>query len=119
MVKMTTRIVERLKTGSVKNVVQFGIATMPAAPYVVVKPEASGNGRNFLVIAHFKAGQNILLENYIFNEVSTLLKNFVTTDRHGNNVRIKDAEKYTDIVVENDDSTISMERVFYVPSRLH
>ena len=116
---MTTRIVERLKTGSVKNVVPFGIATMPAAPYVVVKPESGVGERSFLIIAHFKAGQNILLEDYIFNEVSELLKNFVTTDRHGNNVRIKDADKYTDIVVENDDSTISMERIFYVPSRLH
>jgi hypothetical protein len=116
---MTTRIVERLKTGSVKNVVPFGIATMPAAPYVVVKPESVVGERSFLIIAHFKAGQNILLEDYIFNEVSELLKNFVTTDRHGNNVRIKDADKYTDIVVENDDSTISMERIFYVPSRLH
>ena len=116
---MITRFVERLKTGTVKNVVPFGVSTMPSPPYVVVKPESAQNGRNFRIIPHFGVGQNILLENYVFNELSTLLKNFVTTDRNGNNVKIKDAEEYTDIVCENDDSTISMERVFYIPSRLH
>lgn len=116
---MLTKIVAKLKTGSIKNVVPFGSA-LPAGRYVVVKPESGPNEtRRFRIIPHVAQGEQITLENYLFNEVSTLLSGFQSTDRHGNNFKVLDTGEWTDIVAENDDSTISMERVFYVPQKLY
>ena len=120
---MLTKIIERLQTGSVSNVVKFGQSNdpMPSAPYVVVKTETNPIGRQFRIIAHFNLGEtdgvsnNTLLDLYIFNELPELLSNWSYTDQYGNYVTVKDAKEYTDIVADNDDSTISMERVFYIP----
>jgi len=115
---MLTKIIERLQTGSISNVVQFG-AQLPSSPYVCVKPEVGVVGRDLRIIVHYDQGNNSALENYIFNELSTLLKDFEYTDANGNDVMVKDAGSYTDIAATNDDLTISMERLFYLPLRLH
>lgn len=117
---MITKIVERLKTGTVKNVVPYGVASLPAPPSVVVRPEADGLGRGrlFRIIAHFQPGQQTWLEDYIFDEVSDLLTDYKAVSRHGNTNIVRDVEDYIDTVVSNDDGTISMERRFLVPSRL-
>lgn len=117
---MITKIVEQLKTGSIKNVYAFGqITTTPEAPYIIVKPEAVQDLRNFRIFVHYPPAYNLDIEDYVFNELSDLLKNFQATDRYGNTVTVKDNESYTDLVTDNDDKTISMERTFYVPFRLH
>ena len=117
---MITKIVAQLKTGSIKNVVAFGAPSLPAPPYVVVKPERDGigRGRAYRIIAHFMPGQNIFLEDYVFNELSNLLDNFTARSRHNNYNRLLTEQDYTDIITSNDDKTISMERVFLLPSRL-
>jgi hypothetical protein len=115
---MIDKVVAQLKTGTIKNVIPFGFQT-PNAPYVCVKPESVPMGRAFRCIVHVKPDYVLDMENYLFNELSTLLKDWRTTDRHGNTVTVKDGDEYTDIVAVNDDSTISMERVFYVPAKLH
>lgn len=117
---MITKIVAKLKTGKIKNVVPFGSGNLPAAPYVVVKMESDGLGRGRLVriIAHMLPGQNTFLEDYIFNDVSVLLEGFETTSRHGNRNVLETENEYTDIVANNDDGTISMERRFILPSRI-
>lgn len=114
---MLTKIIERLQTGSISNVVKFGQSNdpMPSSPYVCVKPEVNPIGRQFRIIVHFDLGNNDLLDLYIFNELPELLSNWSYTDQYGNYVTVKDAKEYTDIVADNDDSTISMERVFYIP----
>lgn len=115
---MTTAIVSRLKTGTQPRVVPYGFA-LPSAPYVVVKPESGpGETRMFRIIPHFLQGQNIFLEDYVFDELTTLLSNWEAVDRNGNRATIEPTDEYSDII-ENDDSTISMERVFLIPQKLY
>lgn len=117
---MLSKIVARLKTGSIKNVVPFGsIAQNPS--YIVVKPERAENGigRRFRIIVHMKPDQQEFLEDYIFNELSTLLTDYQVESRHGNlNQLIMEDDNYTDITISNSDGTISMERCFIMPSKL-
>jgi hypothetical protein len=124
---LLTKIIERLQTGSITNVFAFGFFQNVSSPYVCLKPEIYPSGRGLRVITHYDLGNTVeennanrcALENYIFNELSMLLKDYEYTDANGNYVEVKDAGEYTDIVADNDDSTISMERLFYLPLRLH
>ena len=116
---MIDAIVARLNTGTISSVVRFGVSTLPSPPYVCVKPEIHPGGRGVRVIAHTGIDEANILDDYIFNEVSTLLKDYEFTDSNGNSLVVKDADEYTEVMADNDDNTISMERLFYVPSRLH
>ncbi len=115
---MITKIIEKLKTGSIKNVVPYGTIPLPAPPYVVVRPEADGLGRGkiFRIFAHFLPGQNIFLEDYIQKDLTNLLRYFTATTRHGNSNKLFTEQDYSDIIV-NDDGTISKERRFLMQSR--
>ena len=117
---MFTKIVARLKTGSIPNVVPFGTATLPAPPYVVVKPErdALGRGRMFRVIPHAGPDHQEFLSDYIFNELTALLDGYTAESRLGNFNKVVSEQNWTDLIGNNDDGTISMERMFLVPSRL-
>ena len=115
---MTAAIVTRLKTGTIKNVVPFG-SKPPAPPYIVVKCERVEGIRNVRVWVHHNQGYQKDIEKYVFNTLSVLLRNWTGTDSSGNTFRLKDADEYNEIVAVNDDSTLSMERVFYAPFRLH
>lgn len=114
---MITKIVARLKTGTIKNVVPFGGANTPAPPYIVVRPEADGLGRGriFRIFIHMQPGQQTFLEDYAFKTVPDLLSNYATEDRHGNHNKVLQEYEYTDIITNNDDGTISMEMHFLVP----
>lgn len=115
---MITKIVAALNTGfpSVKCVA-FGHAGKKQAPYCVVKQEEHIRGTGYRIIAHFNKGQQTYLEDYIRGTVSNILDDFDTQDRHGNNQRL--FYDYDDplprLIVNNDDDTISMERVYYKP----
>jgi hypothetical protein len=112
---MLTKVVAVLKTGSVKNVVPFG-SKLPVPPYDVVKPEiVPGIGRRFRVIAHRLQGEQIQLEDHI-REVIGLLEDFQATSRHGAVNRLGRVESITDIGAVSDDSTISMEAAFVMPT---
>jgi hypothetical protein len=115
---MITRIVEKLKTGIIKNVVPYGTIKLPAPPYIVVRPEADGmnRGRIFRIFVHFLPGQIEDLENYIQNDLSKLLGDFEALSRHGNRNKLFTTQDYSDIIANNDDGTISMERRFLMPS---
>lgn len=114
---MTTKIVERLKTGIVKNVVPFGVEHLPEPPYTVVKPEKDplDRGTLYRIIAHYLPGQNEFLKRYIMKDVFDLLDNFMAEMDTGNYNRLLTENDYTDIIIDNDDKTISMERVFLLP----
>lgn len=111
---MLPKIVAKLNKGSIKNVVPFGVASA-AKPYVVVKPESRDGMRLFRIIAHMIPGQQSALEEYVFNEISELIVGWSSDDRFGNHFTIMDTGEWTDLVTTNDDSTISMERLLYVP----
>jgi hypothetical protein len=115
---MITKIVERLKTGTYKNVVQFGVEKLPSAPYVVVKYEREALGALYRVIAHFKPGQNTFLEDYVTDELMTLLDEYESTTRHGNFQKVYATDEMSGIITDNDDGTIAMERVFLAPGIL-
>jgi hypothetical protein len=113
---MIGTVVEKLKTGTIKNVVPFG-SKLPAAPYVVVKQEpAPDNETRFRIIVHAVQGSQIIILNpYIFNELSTLLSGFSAEDEVGNQFLLEDRQEWSGVIPSSDDSTISMERCFYAP----
>jgi hypothetical protein len=116
---MLGKIITQLKTGTIKRVVPYGVSRRPSPPYVVVRPERDplGRGRVFRVIAHFQPDQQAALEDYVFGETITLLDNFTAQSRHNNDNQVLTEQDYLDIIVNNDDGTISMERRFLMPSR--
>jgi len=118
---MITKIVERLKQGAIQNVAAYGQKkNLLEPPYVIVKPETDpvGRGRAFRIIVHMIPGQNVFLEDYVYNDLSILLSDFSTNSRHGNRNMLLSEQEITDIIISNDDGTISMERVFLMPSLL-
>ena len=114
---MITKIVAKLKTGTIKNVVPFG-SPLPVPPYVVVKQEpAGGSMTRFRIIPHMAQGQQVALNNYIFHELSDLLTGFEASDTNTNLFRLEEPEEkeWTGVGAVSDDNTISMERCFYAP----
>jgi hypothetical protein len=114
---MITKIVAQLKTGTIKTVVPYGYGTAPTTTeYVVVKRESAPNMQwRWRIIAHMKPGSNITLDDYVFKEVPTLLNNFALTTRLGNTDLLSRSDEYSDVALQSDDGTISMERIFYSP----
>jgi len=114
---MITKIVAQLKTGTIKTVVPYGYGKAPATlPYVVVKRESVMNMQwRWRIIAHMLPGQNVSLDDYVFKEVPTLLNDFALTTRLGNTDALVHSDEYSDVAPQNDDGTISMERIFYSP----
>jgi hypothetical protein len=115
---MLTKIVEHLKTGPITNVIPYGSLPLPEPPYIVVKPERDtlGRGRAFRIVVHMLPGQQIFLEDFVRETLYTLLSEFTSASRHGNINQLDFGDEWSDIIIGNDDSTISMERVFLMPS---
>src|SRR5512133_3028964 len=107
-------VVDRVKTSSVKNVEPFGHAKTLSAPYDIVKPERMTGGRRFRIIAHRKAGEQILLETHV-RELIELLNGYTGTTARGTHNSLK-YEGYSDITPTSDDGTISMEASFLMPT---
>ena len=115
---MITKIVAKLKEGTIKNVVPYGMAgNMPAAPYIVVKQESDplGRGDIYRVIIHVAPGAHIFLKQYMAN-AQALLDNFEATTYLGNLQRIYADGPLSGIIVDNDDGTIAMERTYLSPT---
>ena len=119
---MWSEIVKKLNTSEPRvKAVRFGDGHLPKPPYCVVKQErdTGGRGTAFRIIAHYKPGQQIYLQDYIRDTVGTALNGFTATNRHGNiNKLYQDSEAIpVEISVVNDDGTISMERLYWMPDR--
>lgn len=121
---MITQIINRITAYSSSvskpvNVVGFGVGALPAPPYVVVKQEADPGGRGtaFRIITHFQPGQQIALRGYVRATLAEALDNFGATDSDNNyNVLQSDRGNVPgEIVAVNDDETISLERVYWIP----
>lgn len=100
--------------------IKYGDTAPGNPPYAVVKQEAdlAGRGTAFRIIAHFAPGQQIFLNNYIRGTVAAALDDFSATNSNGNyNTLERDYQITPELTVDNDDGTISMERVYYMPDR--
>lgn len=117
---MIDKIVAQLKTGTITNVIPYGSPVGNNTPYIVVRPERDplNNGTTYRIIVHMTPGQQIFLEDYVRKDVSDLLDNFGSATRHGNYNKLETLDDYNDIIIDNDDGTISMERSFLLPSKL-
>jgi len=115
---MITAIVTKLKTGTVKNVIRYGQNMGAKAPYIVVRIEKDGLDRGQIVriTGHYDPGQDLFLDEYMDNDVIELLDGFMGVDRFGNHNTLRVLNDYTGINEDNDDSTISKERRFLMPS---
>jgi len=116
-----TKIIAQLKLGTITNVVPYGTKPLPAAPYVVVKPEIDGLGvgRGFRIIIHMLPGQIIALEDYRNITIPALLLDFTTTtvlDRHNRSQILIRQPDDNEIVTSNDDNTISLECLYLQPT---
>lgn len=124
---MIEKIVERIisYSASVNKPVQavsFGSADPLSPPYVVVKeePDAGGAGTAFRIIGHFLPGQQALLKSYMRTTIGQALDDFKATSASGvyNRLRSDPLEMPGTLFSGNDDSTISLERLYYMGDRL-
>lgn len=117
---MITKIVAKLKTGSITSVIPFG-HDLPSPPYVVVKEYTHPMGTGFFITAHVNKDAQIILDDYIKEEVPGLLDGFKTTSRHGNLNELEPDFSFgiPQLQISNDDGTISKERAYYMPDRLN
>lgn len=120
---MMSKIIAKLKTGAIKNVVPFdslidanGNPVNVQAPYIVVKSETTPGGRGFRVIVHFPIGARNQLEDTLRASM-VLLNGFAATSRTGAFNRLEGPIEYTDVDVVNDDKTISMEALYLMPTK--
>jgi hypothetical protein len=112
---INTIVFNKIKEGSIKNVVFFSDSDKrPSPPYVVIKPEADTlNSRLvFRFIAHAAMGQQDLLDVYIRKELREILSD-VTTEK--GKIRFYSTDEWFGVQAKSDDNTISMERTFFVP----
>lgn len=115
---MIDKIISRLKTGRIKNVVPYGYGENAAPPYIIVREEQDSLGRGIVyrIIGHMLPGQIIFLEEYMRSDISTLLDNYVITSRNGNVNELMTEQYNSGTIANNDDGTISRERRFLLPS---
>jgi hypothetical protein len=110
---INTLVLNKIKEGSIKNVVFFGDSdAMPAAPYVVVKQEAGENRIVYRFIAHAFMGEQDMLDAYVRYELTALLKD-VKTDK--GTIKFYSTGEWFGVQARSDDNTISMERTYFVP----
>jgi len=115
---MIIGIVTKLKTGTIKRVIPYG-CKLPSPPYIVVKEENDilNRGTAYRVIVHFPKDDPVGCKRYCRKDVSDLLSNFEFTDSEGvtNGLEFDQFNGVSELTVDNDNGTISSERVFYKP----
>jgi hypothetical protein len=110
-----TELINRLKTGSIKNVVFFGDSMKrEAVPYVVVKPIAGGDRELLQIFAHVGLGMQDMVKSYVLMELSALLKKPISYD-DGKSVTARSTGAWTGPYVDEGDNTLAMSRDFYIP----
>ena len=97
------------------SVVEFGVYSLPSAPYVVVRQESGF----FRVTTHFLPGQESALRLYVRKDLSNALEDQTLNDS-GSYFRVRvEPENVPDPIINtNDDGTISQERLFSVADRI-
>jgi len=112
---MIDLVVALLKTGTIKQVVPFGMPR-PAAPYIVVKEEpVPGSYTRYRIIGHWLPAQQMAMRLYMRKDVYTLLHDVFLTGI-GTDTRVgklRSLGELTPLSVVSDDGTVSIERTFY------
>ena len=118
---MLTAIIDQLKTGSISTVLPRGaITTNPQPPYVIVwgpeligQPGDEDRGKNqYFISVHYARGYINQLNDYIYNEIVSLLNEQRLTTRDLRKATLKISGAPSNLIEGNDDNTISKERVF-------
>jgi len=113
-VTFDTELINRLKTGSVKNVFMFGDSfDRSVKPYVVVKPIAGGDRELLQIIVHVALGMHNMLKEYIFRKLPALLKEPLKAD--GKVVTVRSTGAWLGPYVDEGDNSLAMSRDFYKP----
>jgi hypothetical protein len=114
---MVNEIIARCKSGLLPNVIEFGDAALPDAPYITVKPEKHPIcGVLYRLILHYLPGQQEYLRAKA-REVFELFNNIKLTNVRGKVNIILVENDYLDMTINNDDGTISMERMLWAPGQ--
>ena len=98
------------------TVVEFGTGKPPSVPYVVVREEQNINGTGIRINAHFAPGQQSFLKAYMRTTIGNALNDFKATDSNGNYNRLQSDINtvLSRIVTNNDDGTISLDRLYFM-----
>jgi hypothetical protein len=101
--------------GKATPVIEFGSGSLPSAPYIVVKQEQGA----FRVIYHVLPGQQSILREYTRKHLSNALEDKTLNDS-GSYFRVsfEPDDLPSMIIANNDDNTISQERLFRVADRI-
>lgn len=116
-------MIEAIRAGLEENTCiawqRFGSGLLPNPPYGTIKPESISGGRGIRVIIHDVQSNQEALEGYLRLAITYLQNRKIDyVDAQGNTVSniIGEMVSYTDVGVVSDDSTISMEALFKVPT---
>ena len=121
---MINAIITQLKTGSITEVITRGegeYAKNPSIPYIVVYdavPISSVDGQivaGVYVDVHHRPGTLDIIDDYLDEEVVTLLHKVFLTDSKGNTFRLHDNDDKSILIDTNDDGTISKSKLFLAP----
>ena len=113
--KVIDRIIAySLSVGKPVACVEFGEANLPAPPYVVVREEQNINGTGIRINAHFAPGQQKYLKAFMRTTIGEALNDFGATNSDGNYNRLSSdiTQVLGSIVTNNDDGTISLDRLY-------
>ena len=109
-----TALIERLETGSIKNVLMFGDSlNRKKAPYVVVRPMAGGDRKLYQIIVHMAIGMQDELEMYILKELPGLFREQL--EASDSKVTVRSTGGWLGPYVDEGDNTLTMSRDFYIP----
>lgn len=113
-VTWNTEIINRLKTGSIKNALLFGDSmNRPPPPCAAVKSLAGGDRKLVQIIVHGALGTQDVLEAYILRELPSLFREPLRTGSAVMNLRSTGA--WLGPYTGEGDNTLAMNRDFYVP----
>ena len=119
---MITAIITQLKTGSITGVFARGDGKANLIPpYILVWEDVRiqlANGQalgGFFVSYHDVIGKQDFIDDYMNGEVTTLLHKITLTDSQGNNFRLEDTNELSILIQDNDDKTLSKDRLFSLP----
>lgn len=115
---MITAIITQLKTGTYTNVYARADGVVnPAIPYIMVWEDSKiGPNGGIFISLHTVPAMTDSLDLYMKNELITLLHKVILTDTYGNNFRLIDTGELSKVIDNNDDGSISRDRLFLLPT---
>ena len=90
------------------SVVEFGARQLPSSPYIVVKQ----NGGEITIVGHMLPGQQSALREMMYKDISDALEDQTVSDDDGNTTRLRAISNPGGLINDNDDGTISQDRLY-------